>query len=238
MSFVGKAIGNLTGANAAKKANRQAREDLIAGQEQAVGAVTPAYDEAQAILDPYAKGGLSAFQEMVRQATGEGPVDLTRNPAFQSQLAEITKNLNRQLGARGRSNSTFGVNALGDAYTNLVGNEFTNQFNRLGTLSNTGYNAASQKSNLATNKGLTLADIYRGSSTNLAQNRAQKGELAQTFSPLNQATSIFSAGTSLLSPFTGLFSGTGGVTGGGINYNPYKVTSSDPYGIAGTGRGL
>jgi hypothetical protein len=166
---------------------------------------------------------------MVRQATGEGTVNLTNNPAFTSQLDLLTKRLNRQLGARGRGNTTFGLNTIADATTNLIGNEFTNQFNRLGQISHTGFNASSGLSDLSARKGLSLADIYTGGAGNLANNFAQKGQLAQTFSPLNQATSLVSAGTSLFKPFSGSFGGGGGS-------NPF-VSPSNPLGLT-PGQGL
>lgn len=68
--------------------------------------------------------------------------DYSKNPAYQSRLQDSENQINRYLNARGRSNSTFGVNALSDNARHL-GAEFENQnYQRAFSQNQTQYNQA------------------------------------------------------------------------------------------------
>lgn len=56
--------------------------------------------------------------------------DYKDSPEYQWRLAKATKGLNRNLLARGRSNSTFGVNALSNLQSDIAADEVNRQYQR------------------------------------------------------------------------------------------------------------
>jgi hypothetical protein len=223
-SSITKAIGGaadwLTGAGSEKKANKAARSDIQSGRDASLLALGEGYDEAQGYYDPYAEGGRRGFDEMLAMTLG-GDYDVTQTPGFDWRMDQMSKNLNRELGSRGRRNSTFGMNVMSDAYQDLIGREYADQYNRVGSLANTGYNAAGAQSGLAAGRGINLANVQQGNAMSLAQNQAQKGSIGSTSSPLNTATSLMSAGTSLYGGFGG-FGGGGTVPSGANSQNAWE----------------
>lgn len=69
------------------------------------------------------------------------------SPMYRWQAQQLEKNLGRQLSARGRSNSSFGVNAFREGYQALAAQEADKQYGRLLDLVNIGRGAAGNVSN-------------------------------------------------------------------------------------------
>ena len=224
MSFVSDAFGALTGKTAAKKAVANQRRDLALGTEQAGGALGEGYEEAAGYFDPFFDPEAEAYQNL-RAMTLGGDYDVTETPGFQWRMDQLGKRMNRELGARGRANSTFGANVMSDAYQDLLGEEFGQQYNRVGNLVNIGRGAGRDLSGLAERRGSNLANLYTGNAMSAANLSGARGDIGQTFSPLNTATSLMSAGTSLYGGGMDLFGGGGGGGGTGIlGPTPYGMT--------------
>jgi hypothetical protein len=85
------------------------------------------------------------------------------------------KALNRQLSARGRSNSTFGMNALADMYNKLAAQEAETYYNRTFAQQQLGQQAAMEAARLAAGQQNALSSMYLGAGGNLASMAQQQG---------------------------------------------------------------
>ena len=131
--------------------------------ERPFGTDVIAQAEAQRILaeevDPYYLGNALSRQQAIN-ALQSGQGGFEASPLYQWQSEQMNKQMQRQLQARGRSNSTFGVNALSEAQRALGAEEADRMYGRLLDLTNVGRGATGSVSSLGsmatTNAGNAL----------------------------------------------------------------------------------
>jgi hypothetical protein len=120
-------------------------------------------------LDTRARGDMSPFRDMGITAgntlmgllTGGSDVTntLKASPLFQFQSELGTRNLNRELAARGLFGSGAGLEALARFNNQLVGQEADNLFSRLFNVTTLGSNAAARMATGTTQTGNNIAGI-------------------------------------------------------------------------------
>lgn len=112
---IASAIGGMHDASAAAR-DQQANQQAMLLQQMA-------------LQQPYMRmgtQGVKAYNNFM-----EDPNAYMKSPAYQWQQSQIDKNMNRQLAVRGRSNSTYGMNSLANAYGELGTREYQNAYGRL-----------------------------------------------------------------------------------------------------------
>jgi hypothetical protein len=110
------------------------------------------------------------------------------SPLYQWQLAQGEKNINRALQARGRYNSTYGLNTLSDFYRTLGANEAQQNYNRTMDLTRLGLEASMAQAGQQAQYGNQASSLYQAAANgdaNAAQSLAsQLGVNAQQYSQL------------------------------------------------------
>lgn len=115
-------------------------------------------------------------QNAMQSAQGGLQGIIENSPMYQYQRDIGEKNLNRYLAARGRSNSTFGINAMGDQNRALLANESQNLYNRVANLSNQGMGVAAQLGQNAMSAGTNIGNLYQNAGNAIAQGQQAAGQ--------------------------------------------------------------
>jgi len=152
--------------------------------ERPFGTDVVAQAEAKRILkeevDPYYLGNALSRQQAIGAIQG-GQGGIQASPLYQWQQEQLNKQINRQLQARGRSNSTFGVNALGEAQRALGAEETERQYGRLLDLTNIGRGATGSVSSLgsmsATGAGNAMMQAGAAQAQGIAGAGATRGSM-------------------------------------------------------------
>jgi len=105
---------------------------------------------------PEGEGGINT-EFAVDPATG---ASYETSPMYNWQLKEGEKNINRALRARGRSNSSFGVNQLANFYRGLGAQEEEKQYGRNWDMTLLGAQMAQAQAANARQGGMSIADLY------------------------------------------------------------------------------
>lgn len=140
LSGVGSLIGGNAQANAA---------------EDAANAATKYYDTNIGYLQPWMSAGTTALPQLESIAYGG-----ESSPLYKMQAREGSKGINRELAARGLSNSGAGLESLRNFYSGLGANEAEKQYGRIFDLANLGYGATGQAVNTGENAARNLMSAY------------------------------------------------------------------------------
>lgn len=188
MSFIGKAIGKITGASDAAKAAERASGQQVEAYQAGIDEQRRQFDALQALLKPYIEGGTGAFQAQ-QQLIGLGTPEeqaaaiaqLEQSPMMRAltQKGEnaILQNASATGGLRGGNTAA----ALAQFRPQMLAQMIENQYGRLGGLSTLGANAAvgqgSQGMAMAGNIGNLLGEIgsARSGATIARGNVARQG---------------------------------------------------------------
>jgi len=202
MSFIGKAIGKITGASDAAKAAERASGQQVEAYQAGIDEQRRQFDALQALLKPYIEGGTGAFQAQ-QQLIGLGTPEeqaaaiaqLEQSPMMRAltQKGEnaILQNASATGGLRGGNTAA----ALAQFRPQMLAQMIENQYSRLGGLSTLGANAAvgqgSQGMAMAGNVGNLLGNIgaSRAGATMARGNVARQG-----FGDLLGIAGMFSGG--------------------------------------------
>lgn len=145
---------------------------LKKAQERVIAAQKEGYDYAQNALSPYT--GLTKYNPLFEyMSTGIATPEanammqgqdlnafITNNPAYQYQLGESEKGINRAASARGMWNSSAAMNQLGDNSRALAASNWNDYYNRLGGLYTTGANANNALAGYGMQLGGNQASTY------------------------------------------------------------------------------
>lgn len=168
----GTIFGGLFGASAERKRAHQIRQAGEQGVNDINAAIKGGVAEGNAKLD-MARGDLSPFRDMGVEA-GTTLADLLmgrRTPAGMLQASDLfnfqsdlgTRNINRDLAARGLYGSGAGLETLARFNNQLVGEEGQRLVDRLFNLTGVGANSAGNMASLTNQTGNTLANmIFKG----------------------------------------------------------------------------
>jgi hypothetical protein len=86
------------------------------------------------------------------------------SPLYQWQLQQGEKNINRALEARGRQNSSYGLNTLANFYNSLGANEAQNNYNRTFQMAQLGLQASQQQASQQAAYGGAASQLYQSAS--------------------------------------------------------------------------
>lgn len=171
----GSIFGGLFGASAARKQAERMRQ---AG-DQSIGmintSVTQANEKAAAFnetargdLAPFRQFGVDAGNTLTSLLFGGGDVTntLKASPLFNFQSELGSRNINRELAARGLYGSGAGLETLARFNDQLVGEEGQRLTDRLFGLTQLGQGAATNMASITSNTGNSMADrIFSGGVT-------------------------------------------------------------------------
>ena len=188
MSFIGRAIGSITGASSAAKAAERASGQQVEAYQAGIDEQRRQFDALQELLKPYIEGGQGTFQaqrELIGLGTPEEQAaaiaQLEQSPMMRAltQKGEnaILQNASATGGLRGGNTQA----ALAQFRPQMLAQLIENQYSRLGGLSTLGANAAvgqgSQGMAMAGNIGNLLGEIgsARSGATIARGNVARQG---------------------------------------------------------------
>lgn len=165
MSFVGKAIGSLTGANKQAKAATQAANTQLEASREATKVQKDMYDQTRKDLMPYADAGRGSLSQLMGQMGPNGYFnqtydgqDIYSDPSYQFRLNEGLDAVQSGAAAQGgllsgatlKALQGYGQDMASQEYQNAY-NRFnadqTNRYNRLSNIVGLGQNAAAQQGN-------------------------------------------------------------------------------------------
>ena len=165
MSFVKKAIGDLTGANQAAKAAQSAANTQAAATDRASETQKEMYDQTRKDLSPYTQAGTTALSRLMGGMGANGQLmksysgqDLYDDPSYQFRLNQGLDSVQSSAAAQGGLLSGATLKALNNYAQDSASQEYqnaynrfsadqSNQYNRLANLVGMGQNAAAQVGN-------------------------------------------------------------------------------------------
>lgn len=210
MSFVGKALGSITGANQQAKAATQAANTQVGATREATQIQKDMYDQTRSDLMPYADAGKTSLSQLMGQMGPEGYFnqtytgqDIYSDPSYQFRLQQGQDSIQSGAAAQGGLLSGATLKALqgygqdmasqeyGNAYNRFNADQ-TNQFNRLSNLIGMGQNASAQQGNAGMQTAQAVANnTMAGANAQAAGQIAAGNRTANTFgSVLGAATGI------------------------------------------------
>ena len=214
MSFVGKAIGSLTGANKQAKAATQAANTQLEASREATKVQKDMYDQTRKDLMPYADAGRGSLSQLMGQMGPNGYFnktydgqDIYSDPSYQFRLNEGLDAVQSGAAAQGgllsgatlKALQGYGQDMASQEYQNAY-NRFnadqTNRYNRLSNIVGLGQNAAAQQGNAGMQTAQAVAN-----NTMSGANAQAAGQIAAGNKTANNFGSVLGAATSIGSLF-------------------------------------
>lgn len=217
MSFVGDAIGSITGANKQAKAAQQAANTQAAATREATKVQKDMYDQTRADLMPYADAGRDSLAQLMGQMGPDGYFnqtytgqDIYSDPSYQFRLQQGQDAIQSSAAAKGSLLSGATLKALQGYGQDMASQEYqnaynrfnadqTNQYNRLSNLVGIGQNAAAQVGNAGAQTAQAVANnTMAGANAQAAGQIAAGNKTANNFGALlgvgNTAAKFFGGG--------------------------------------------
>lgn len=218
MSFVGDAIGSITGANKQAKAAKQAANTQAAATREATQVQKDMYDQTRKDLMPYADAGRDSLAQLMGQMGPDGYFnqtytgqDIYNDPSYQFRLQQGQDAIQSSAAARGgllsgatlKALQGYGQDMASQEYQNAY-NRFnadqTNQYNRLSNLVGVGQNAAAQQGNAGAQTAQAVANnTMAGANAQAAGQIAAGNRTANNFGALlgvgNMVSGFFDGGS-------------------------------------------
>lgn len=203
MSFVGKALGSLTGANKQAKAATQAANTQLEASREATQVQKDMYDQTRKDLMPYADAGRDSLSQLMGQMGANGYFnqtytgqDIYSDPSYQFRLQQGQNAIQSSAAAQGgllsgatlKALQNYGQESASQEYSNAY-NRFnadqTNRYNRLSNLVGIGQNAAAQQGNAGAQTAQAVANnTMAGANAQAAGTIAAGNRTANNFSSL------------------------------------------------------
>lgn len=203
MSFVGKAIGSITGANQQAKAAKNAAAQQAAAAEKASQIQKDMFDQVRGDLNPYRQAGNTSLQQLMIGMKPNGffnqtysGQDIYDDPSYQFRVNQGNNAIQGGAAAQGgllsgatlKALQNYGQESASQEYQNAY-NRFnadqTNQYNRLSNLVGIGQNAAAQTGNAGTQTAQAIANnTMQGANSQAAGTIAAGNSVANGFGSL------------------------------------------------------
>lgn len=206
MSFVGKAIGSITGANQQAKAAEKAAKQQAQSADNANQVQQNMFNQVRGDLDPYRQAGSTALNQLMTGMKPNGYFnqtytgqDIYDDPSYKFRVNEGMNAVQQGAAAQGgllsgatqKALLNYGQEAGSQEYQNAY-NRFnadqTNQYNRLSNLVGIGQNAAAQTGNAGTQTAQAIAN-----NTLMAGNAQSAGTIAAGNTRANAFGSLLGA---------------------------------------------
>lgn len=185
MSFIGKAIGAITGSNAAAAGAEAAAESQGAAAQAGIAEQRRQFDALQALLSPFVKGGAGAFAAQ-QNLIGLGGADaqraaisqLEQSPQFQALTQQGEQGILANASATGglRGGNTQG--ALAQFRPALLAQLIEQQYGRLGGLSQLGQASAAGVGSAGQQTGSNISQLLQQQGAATAGGQLARGQLA------------------------------------------------------------
>ncbi len=214
MSFVGDAIGSITGSNKQAKAATQAANTQLEASREAAQVQKDMYDQTRKDLMPYAEAGRSSLSQLMGQMGPNGYFnqtydgqDIYSDPSYQFRLNEGLDAVQSGAAAQGgllsgatlKALQGYGQDMASQEYQNAY-NRFnadqTNRYNRLSNIVGLGQNAAAQQGNAGMQTAQAVAN-----NTMSGANAQAAGQIAAGNKTANNFGAVLGAATSIGSLF-------------------------------------
>lgn len=203
MSFVGKAIGSITGANQQAKAAQNAAKTQADAAEKASQIQKDMFDQVRSDLNPYRTAGNDALAQLMAGMGQDGQFmktysgqDIYDDPSYQFRVNQGNNAIQSSAAAQGgllsgatlKALQNYGQESASQEYQNAY-NRFnadqTNQYNRLSNLVGIGQNAAAQTGNAGTQTAQAIANnTMQGANSQAAGTIAAGNSVANGFGSL------------------------------------------------------
>lgn len=189
---------DITGKGAAEKNIKDAQKAQAAALDKSLSAEERMFNKALSYVDPYHNIGAASLPQLMAYSgytqdpkTGEYKFSgVPESPLYKWQKQQGEKDISRRLNMMGRGNSTFGMNAFRDFYSQLGANEAARQENTLLNLAKIGQGSAQSASATSTQQGNALASLYGNYANNMGNLYGQQGQLSTAYSPFNILSSV------------------------------------------------
>ena len=214
MSFVGKAVGSITGSNKQAKAAQQAANTQAAATREATQVQKDMYDQTRKDLMPYADAGRDSLAQLMGQMGPDGYFnqtytgqDIYSDPSYQFRLQQGQDAIQSSAAAKGgllsgatlKALQGYGQDMASQEYQNAY-NRFnadqTNQYNRLSNIVGMGQNAAAQTGNAGMQTAQAVAN-----NTMAGANAQAAGQIAAGNRTANTFNSVLGAGLGIAGLF-------------------------------------
>ena len=175
---IGSVLGGIFGSSAARKhaerirlAGDEAEKSILKGIDVANKKQEQMLDRSTGYLSPFRDAGVQATNTLTDLLFGGGDVSdvLKASPLFNFQSELGSRNINRELAARGMYGSGAGLETLARFNNQLVGEEGERLFSRIFGLSQQGQSAATNMAGITATTGNALADRIFGGRQAAAQ---------------------------------------------------------------------
>ena len=216
MSFVGKAIGSVTGANKQAKAAQNAANIQAEAAEKASQIQKDMFEQVRSDLNPYRTAGNDALAQLMGKMQPNGffnqtysGQDIYDDPSYQFRVNQGTNAIQGGAAAQGgllsgatlKALQNYGQESASQEYQNAY-NRFnadqTNQYNRFYNLVGMGQNAAAQTGNAGTQTAQAIANnTMQGANSQAAGTIAAGNRTANTF---NAVLNVAKAATGFMNP--------------------------------------
>jgi len=203
MSFVGKAIGSITGANQQAKAAQNAAKTQAKAADKASQIQKDMFDQVRSDLNPYRTAGSDALAQLMSGMGQDGQFmktysgqDIYDDPSYQFRVNQGNNAIQGSAAAQGgllsgatlKALQNYGQESASQEYQNAY-NRFnadqTNQYNRLSNLVGIGQNAAAQTGNAGTQTAQAIANnTMQGANSQAAGTIAAGNSVANGFGSL------------------------------------------------------
>lgn len=149
MPVAAMAAGSVISGAMNARAAGQAASAQANGLRQGSAALTEGRDQANQQMQPYATGGLNAFnaQQALLGLGGDSAsamAALENSPGYQFRLGQGLKGVQGSAAARGMLGSGATLKGLTQYGQDFASNEYDKRFNQLNGVANMGYNASNQ----------------------------------------------------------------------------------------------
>lgn len=206
MSFIGKAIGSLTGASDQAKAANRAANIQAQSAQQGIDEQRRQFDAILELMKPYVQSGtqsLQAQQDLLGIGTGsqQDAINAFANsPMFQGIAQQGENAILQNASATGGLRGGNVQGALGQFRPALLNQLVQQQFQNLGGLTSLGQNAAAMQGNAGQAAGANIGNLLQQQGAALAGGRIAQGNVA-------------ASGFNTLAQGLGGFAGIGGIKG-------------------------
>jgi hypothetical protein len=187
MSFIGKLVGKLTGAQAQADAAKAASETQMAYGQAGIDETRRQFDAIVKLMEPFVQGGTGAFQAQ-QNLLGLGGADaqqqaiqgIQQGPQFQAMQQAgqnaILQNASATGGLRGGNTQA----ALGQFDQQLLAQLIQQQYGNLGGLSQIGQASAAGQASAGMNTGANIANLLQQQGAAGAGGQLAQGSVAGT----------------------------------------------------------
>lgn len=186
MSFIGKAIGSITGASSAAKAAEQAGATQAAAAQAGIEEQRRQFDALQALLQPFvqagtgALGGQQALIGLSGQPAQQQAIEaLTTSPEFQALTQQGENALLQRASATGGLRGGNLQGALAQFRPQLLSQLIGQQYERLGGLTSLGQASAAGVGTAGQRTGGAIADLLAQQGAARAGGQIARGSVAR-----------------------------------------------------------